>query len=664
MHKPKWAIFYDFHTQPAQPDVGERFDVEAATDKWKECGVDYVVCHARCNLGMAYYDTKVGIRHPSLKYDLFGKLAEACKKKGIALTAYLNAGLSHEEGLLHRDWLTITPEGYTYKPDRMDHFMRKMCYNSAYGDHLVEMVREVASNYPVAGFFLDCMGAYPCVGVECIREMKQKGIDWKDNSQFNEFARMSQVRLAKRIREAALAVKPDLLLFFNANYEDHSDVGNYLEYECLPTGGWGYEMFPAYSRYMRTLGKQVLNMTGRFHRSWGDFGGIRTEPSLEYDCIHGIANGLRPSIGDHWHPRGDMNNEVFGLIRRIYGRLQKLEPYIDGAEPSVDTAVVAHRNTPFASFGEGVLGAVRMLAELKVQFDVVTTASQWKDYRLLVIPDTITFDDELAKKVCAHINKGGAVISSGWSGMDTEKKRFLFDAWGISFTGEDAEPDTRWETPSANGFSLPCPAYFRAGKSLAAGLPDMPLNCYVRGVAVTPEKGTEVLAHCISSYFTRHWDGEHHNLYIPPDKETDRAFVTRNANVVHVTHPIFSAYNQFAPVPLKQLVANIIAMLNPAPLIRTENLPSFARVTVMSQKGRRMVYVMNYVPERRGASIDMIEEPIESRDVRISLALEGRTVKNAYLAPTGESLALSVKDGYAEVTIPKVKGWAVAVFEE
>ena len=77
-----------------------------------------------------------------------------------------------------------------------------------------------------------------------------------------------------------------------------------------------------------------------------------------------------------------------------------------------------------------------------------------------------------------------------------------------------------------------------------------------------------------------------------------------------------------------------------------------------------MVYVMNYVPERRGASIDMIEEPIESRDVRISLALEGRTVKNAYLAPTGESLALSVKDGYAEVTIPKVKGWAVAVFEE
>jgi hypothetical protein len=116
-------------------------------------------------------------------------------------------------------------------------------------------------------------------------------------------------------------------------------------------------------------------------------------------------------------------------------------------------------------------------------------------------------------------------------------------------------------------------------------------------------------------------------------------------------------------VPLKQLVANILLLLNPTPLIRTENLPSFARVTVMSQAGRRMVYVMNYVPERRGVATDMIEEPIESREVRLSLALEEGTVKRAYLAPSGEGLVLSVKDGYADVTIPVVKGWAVAVFE-
>ncbi|MEK6794206.1 MAG: alpha-amylase family protein [Spirochaetota bacterium] len=659
MHKPKWAIFYDFHTQPDQPDVGERFDVEAATDKWKECGVDYVVFHARCNLGMAYYDTKVGIHHPSLKYDLFGKLAEACRKKNIALTAYLNAGLSHEEGLLHRDWCALTPEGYTYVPPFMGHWTRHMCYNTGYTEHLLAMIREVASNYPVAGFFLDCFSVHECIGVECIREMKAKGIDWSDKNARYEFAHMSQIRLAKKIRDTALAARPDLLLYFNGvNFEDQKDIGTYLEYECLPTGGWGYEQLPVYARYMRTLGKPVLNMTGRFHRSWGDFGGIRTEPSLEYDCMAGIANGMRTTIGDHWHPRGDMNNEVFDLIKRIYGRLQKLEPYIDDAQALTDTAVVVNRD-----FGDNVLGAVRMLAELKVQFDVVTSASQWKDYRLLVIPDSITLDDDLAKKVRAHIAKGGAVIASGTSGMDAQKKEF-FDEWGITYTGEDAAPDIRFESTTTSNYALPYPAYFRAGKTLAAGLPDMPLNCYVRGIQVTPGKGTEILAHCMSSYFPRHWDGEHHHLYIPPENDIDRAFITRKGNIVHITHPIFTAYHQSAPVPLKQLVANIMAMLHPTPLIRTENLPSFARVTVTEQKGRRMVYMMNYVPERRGASVDMIEEAIESRDVKLSIRNDGRTVKKAYLAPSGEKLDLTVKDGYALVTVPIVKGWAVVVFEE
>src|SRR5688572_3870079 len=96
-HKPKRGIFYDFHTMPASPDIGANFDSEAVVDRIKACDADYIVFHARCNLGMAYYDTKVGIKHPSLKYDLFGRLAEACRQRGIMISAYINVGLSHEE---------------------------------------------------------------------------------------------------------------------------------------------------------------------------------------------------------------------------------------------------------------------------------------------------------------------------------------------------------------------------------------------------------------------------------------------------------------------------------------------------------------------------------------------------------------------------------------
>jgi hypothetical protein len=563
--------------------------------------------------------------------------------------------------LRRRDWLVLGPDGSTYWSDRMDHFMRRMCYNTGYADHLCGMIKEVAAAYPVAGFFLDCMHLSPCVGVECIREMKERGIDWRDPRALAEFSRLSQVRIARRIRDAALAVRPDLLLYFNGvGFEDQADIGTYLEFECLPTGGWGYESLPVYARYLRTLGKPVLNMTGRFHRSWADFGGIRTEPSLEYDCVFGLATGLRPTVGDHWHPRGDMNREVLGLVGRVYGRLREIEPFVEGAVPACDTAILAES----PPFGPNVLGAVRILSEVKAQFDVITPGSSPGDYRLLVLPDTIALDPVRAGIVSTHLGQGGAVLSTGWSGLDPAGREFVLPEWGMRKTGEDPRPGTDDASTDLNLHLAPYPAYFRARPGLADGLPDMPLNCYVRGIEAEPMGDTVVLANVMSSYFPQQWDGEHHYLYIPPDAVTGRPFVMRRGSVVHVTHPIFGAYHQFAPVPLKSLVGNILRLLNPRPLVLAENLPSFARVVASAQEKRRVVWVMGYVPERRGPAIDMIEEPIEMRDVRIGLVIKGKGVRRAYLAPSRTELPVDVRDGYAFVTVPAVRGWSLLVFDD
>ncbi len=491
--------------------------------------------------------------------------------------------------------------------------------------------------------------------------MKERGIDWRDGAALGDFARASQVRMARRIRDTALAARPDLLLYFNGvDVEDQRDLGTYLEFECLPTGGWGYESLPVHARWLRTFGKPVLNMTGRFHRSWADFGGIRTEPSLEYDCVFGLANGMRPTIGDHWHPRGEPNREVMGLVQRVYGRLQALERFIEGAEPACDTAVVSGR----PPFDENVIGAVRLLSELKVQFDVVTPASSWRDYRLLVLPDAITLDGDLAGRVRAHLAAGGAVLSTGWSGLDPGKRRFVLGEWGCRLTGEDPRDDAAGQGPDLNLHLAPYPAYYQPALDIRAGLPDMPLNCYLPGIVAEPEEGTAVLGCVVSSYFTRHWDGEHHYLYLPPDALTDRPFVMQRGGIAHVTHPIFTAYHRFAPVHLKRLVENLLSRLHPRPLLRSANLPSFARATVTAQRDRRMVWVTGYVPERRGPAVDMIEEPIELRDARIELALRGRAVRRVYRAPGGESVPFTVGDGYASAALPPVRGWGVFVFED
>ncbi|HQK94468.1 MAG TPA: beta-galactosidase trimerization domain-containing protein [Armatimonadota bacterium] len=661
MHDPKWCIFFDFHTMPANPDVGKGFDFDAITGQLADAGVDYMVFPARCNLGMAYYNTKVGIRHPALEYDLIGRLSAACEKRGIALTTYINIGLSHEEALLHREWCVVTEEGYTYKPNRLDHFFRQMCYGTGYADHVIEMVREVASGYPVAGFFFDCMYTSPCVGVECLREMRELGYDWQDAEQLHEYNYLKMNRMAQRLSDAARAINPELLIYCNGiDYEAQRDSGTYLEFECLPTGGWGYEALPVGARYLRTLGKPVLNMSGRFHKSWGDFGGIRTEPSLEYDLVYGLANAMRCTIGDHFHPRGDINQPVFDLYRHLYDRLRPLEPWLEGARAEVDTAVVWPMPYPgykcmspakrpeWDKHYTAIKGACRMLCELKWQFDIVTDYIDWDAYDLLVLPDHTLLDEEWAERIRRHLAKGGAILSSAWSGLDPERKGFVFPEWGARYGGDDPYD----------------PAFFTPAKGMAAGLPDMPITLYQKGTSIEPLDGAEVLGEIIAPYYNRHWDGEHGFLYMPPDKPAGRAFGVLRDRVAHFSHPLFTSYIVDGQIPVKRFVSNTLARIMSEPLVRAPGMPSFARVNVTAQPHRRMLWVMSYVPERRGDTVDMIEEPIELRDVAVSLRADGREVRSVYLAPDRQPLTFSLRDGYLHTVVPQVRGYAVVVFEE
>lgn len=661
MHDPKWALFFDFHTMPANPDVGKAFDTDAITDWIKECGVDFIVFPARCNLGTAYYPTKLGVPHAAMEGDLYGDLVEACHAKDIAISAYINVGLSHEESYRHRDWTVLQADGRTYREPFGNSFFRQMCYNTGYADHVVGMACEVAEWYGVDGFFFDCFHTGPCIGVECMEKMKEEGVDFTDSVQLNDFNYRKMLTMGRKLSEAIRAINPELLLYFNGiDYEAQAEFGSYLELECLPQGGWGYELLPMVARYMRTLGKPILNMTGRFQKSWGDFGGVRTKPSVEFDCIYGIANGVPPTIGDHFHPRGDLNRAVMTMDKAVYTDLRPLQPWIDGAEPVVEMANVMKCGYPGYGWSGGTRpqekalavqatkSATRVLCELKMQFDNVTMAASWDKYSVLVLPDEIEVNAEMAGRLQAHLDRGGAIISTGCSGLDETRSRFVLDAWGVDYQGDDPFD----------------PAYIEFGPEFTTGMPDMPVTLYERGTDITAKPGTEVLATITAPYYNNEWDGRHGFRYTPPDKDTGRPAVTVCGRVAQVSHPVFRTYFTSGALPMRQIVSNLLDRFLPEPLTRAPGAPAFSRVTVTSQPGRRMVYVLAYLPESRGAGVNMIEEPIELNDFTVSLRLDGRVPKKVYLAPGCEELEFAVEGNYATVTIPRVRGWSVVVFEE
>lgn len=648
-HKPKYCLFYDNHTMKAIPDVGENFNVEEFTDRIKACGVDYLVFHARCNQGLAYYNTRIGTRHPSLKYDLFGKLSEACQRKGIALGAYFNAGISSEEGLRHREWTTLYFDGRSLREPRFTPHVRTMCYNSGYRDHLIEMVKEVLYQYSVAGLMIDCLINYPCVCPICVEEMKKRNIDWSDINAVTRFAEISAVRLAKDIAEEAMKINPDLLISNNyPSYEELSGINTYFDVVSLPASDSGYEFMPVMAHYLRTLGDYpVVNMTGRFY-DWGDFGGLRPEEAIKSELLYGLANGMRPNIGGHFHPRGDLENAVLDRVERIYKELQTMEPWFDNAKNITEIAIVYPKKIENIRGDRQLKSAVRMLSELKQQFDVVTLASDWSKYKVLIFPDDILFDGETARRVKKHVNERKAVISTGFSGLDPEKRHFVLEQeWGIKFLGE-------------NPFD---PAYFTVGENYNKGLPDMPLSLYSNGIEVEASGKTKTEARLVKPYHNRVWDGEYAFYYNPPDKVTEKPALTINGQVAHFSHRIFSGYYDKASVELRTVFSNVLDRFLAKPLIKTKNLPSFSRVFVTEQPKRRMVHLLSYLPEMRG-NTQMIEEPIELDNITLSFRHDDRNFKNIYLAPKKEKLSYTIEGDYVHINVPESKGYSLLVIEE
>lgn len=147
-------------------------------------------------------------------------------------------------------------------------------------------------------------------------------------------------------------------------------------------------------------------MTGKFHKSWADFGGFKNQPALEYECFMSLAYGAKCSIGDQLHPSGAINKATYELIGSVYNQVKEKEAWCDDVEAVSEIAVF----TPEAIRDDGVRlypsiqGACKMLVESHYQFDIVDEERDFSKYEVLILPDIITFDSKLLSKVNEYIH--------------------------------------------------------------------------------------------------------------------------------------------------------------------------------------------------------------------------------------------------------------------
>jgi hypothetical protein len=379
-----------------------------------------------------------------------------------------------------------------------------------------------------------------------------------------------------------------------------------------------------------------------------------------------IAHGARCSIGDQMHPRGTLDKGAYKLIGDVYARIEQREPWLEGATSVTQVAVLQAEERPVGMGGriqvsEAEQGAVRMLTQLKHQFDLIDAEEDFGRYELLVLPDSLSENDAVIRKIRAYVKNGGSVLASGTAGLSSDGTKLLLPEVGVK----------------PHGISPFTTTYIRFGREVSTDVPPSDHVMYETGVRVTPTGRASSVARVVEPYFNRSWKHFSSHFQTPPDKVSRFAAAVVNGRVGYVAYPIFSAFALHGNVPYRLLVRNILEKLLPEPLMRVD-APTSTEATVTRQArasqatrlngdgarapSRTIVHLLHYAPERRTPKLDLIEDVVPLFDIPLSLKLP-RAPKKVYLAPENQPIEFEYLAGRVNLRVPEIRGHAIVVFE-
>ncbi len=671
-------VHLDFHTSEEIPDIGKDYSKENFQEALRKGHVDSITLFSKCHHGWAYHPSEANEMHPNLKFDLLGAQMEAAHEIRVRTPVYLSAGLDEKMAGRHPEWLIRNrDESTTWARDFSQPGYHRMCFNSPYLEYLLRQIEEVCERYDADGIFLDIVGVAPCYCQNCMRRLREEGRDPYDEAEVYGLAERVYAEYAERVRESIDRVKPGLPVFHNSGHlrrgrRDLAFYNTHLELESLPTGGWGYDHFPLSAAYGRTLGMEIVGMTGKFHRSWGEFGGFKHPNALRYEAALAAASGAGCSVGDQLHPCGRMDPVTYEIIGAAYRELEKKEPWLVGAENLADVAVfsqeAADNYRQGRKFGTGQTGGVgtgdagctRILLEGKYLFDAIDADAELGGYKVIILPDRIELDGRLRDKFQKYLDEGGKVLLSGtsglmepegaWEAQDPEfgqtvsKKPFFGLDLGIRYLGE-----------SEFSPAYICPDF----EPEPLGRTSFLINGRVQRIENLAGKRLAGLENPYFNRTVRHFSSHAH---APGNRQDAGPGIVLHERGAYIAWDVFRDYGENGSLICKKIVCHVLdELLGEEKTVRT-NLPAQGSVTLTRQEGRLVLHLLYASPVRRGQGVEVIEDIIPLYNIEVELRTEKR-VRDIWLEPQHEEVSFVQVGDAVCFTVPRLENHQMAVLE-
>lgn len=636
----------DFHTSPDIPGIGSRFSKENFQAALKAGNLDSITVFAKCHHGLCYYPTEVGTMHPNLDFDLTGAIVEAAHEIGVRAPIYITAGWSDLDAVQHPEWRVITKDGkydvtggYNmtagYNQPKGHGSWQHLCLNDGeYCEHIYAITEEVCKRYKdIDGLFFDiCIIGNACYCETCQKGMLELGMDPTSETDAKKYFVIKRQAFMQKCTDIMKKYHPDATIFFNSGGADqykpqfHSYQTHY-EMEDLPTAWGGYDKLPMRAKFFGKLGKGYLGMTGKFHLSWGEFGGFKSGEALKFEVATMALYGAGASVGDHMHPDGEMEMQTYENIGYAYRYLEKIAPFCYGGEVIADVGIYL---SPDPKVNEGISN---ILLENQIDYDIIEN-NDFSKFDTVIILDKVVLDADGVASLEKYIANGGKVLMMADALVKDGK--FQIDN-GLKYVGAP-EYDCDYIVPNA--------AY--------DGLPNAPMLCDNPGHR-TETIDAQISAEIITPYFSRtyaHFCG-HRNT--PHDKDSKRyPAIAKKGNVVYIAHSLPKQYFEIGSLYHKRYFMLALEMLYKERTLKVDGIGSQGRCTMIRQAGKNR-YCINMVyasPVRRGAA-EIIEDIMKLYNIKVALKVKEQ-VKKVYLGLTGEELQFKCDNGEIKFTLPEL----------
>lgn len=664
-------VHLDFHTALECDAVGSNFDAKTFVETLKTGRVDTINIFAKCHHGYSYYPTQVGTMHPKLKFNLLGSMVEALHSADIVCPIYVSVKWDDLAGMQHPEWMVVNRDGkLNMRPVLTGEWgWNTMDLSTAYSEYFIAQVEELISIFgkEIDGYWFDICFPAPNYSPWGMAQMRKAGVNLEDENAVWRYARQQDLDFFNRVTAICQQKTPRATIFYNGTIT--SDMGQvmpyvtHLEVESLPTSGgaWGYLHYPLMARQARTYGKEVIGMTGRFHRSWADFGGLKTQDQLDYECGTILAAGGKICIGDQLHPLGVLDPAVYRLMGKSYARVEALEPWLVDAQPTAEMALLSIGQPAGAAVGVGALnpdveGAAQMLLETGIQFDVVDEAIDLTRYPVALVPDGGTLTPSWKKKLETYLAQGGKLVVSGTGALDPATGKFQLAEIPVTY----------------RGLAPTQPSYLRPDTSMLGEdelAADYDYVFYDQAHLVTPVTGAQSCGEMKQALFNRTWEHFTSHQHAPVGASLNAPIAVRKGSVLYIAAPLFSAYRTWDYWSYRSMAVNLLRGILPPALVRTSG-PGWVETALLNQPAtpkrpaRKVVHLIAYHPRRSLQSIQHVDQCWPTSGLSIQVRLDGSQPKRVYLAPEQHDLPFTVEENYLHIQLPPIGAHTVVVIED